>query len=186
MAALDLGGPERGLTVSEGAAPFPDDPAPMEELVDKAAWAMHLAKRRGRDKVLAFSAEHGAATPEQVVSANAEHVAAMSALATAREAYVRRRRAAIAHLGLAVARDLGLDDDGLREVAGATGGAVPSGPLSSAQQIVALATAYQALVVERQYRARVSEAEALSEFLGCPALLYDRKLAAAFERVLGG
>ena len=174
------------LSVSIGVAFCPGDATSREELIDKADWAMYLAKRRGRDKVLAFSAEHGAATPEQVVSANAEHVAAMSALATAREAYVRRRRAAVAHLGLAVARDLGLDDDGLREVAGATGGAVPSGPLSSAQQIVALATAYQALVVERQYRARVSEAEALSEFLGCPALLYDRKLAAAFERVLGG
>jgi hypothetical protein len=174
------------LSVSIGVAVCPDDATSREELIDKAGWAMYLAKRRGRDKVLTFRAEHGAATPEQVVSANADHVSAMSELATAREAYVRRRRAAIAHLSLAVARDLGLDDDGLSEVAGAAGAAVPSGPLSSAQQIVALATAHQAMVVERQYRARVSEAEALSELLGCPALLYDRKLAAAFERVLGG
>ena len=184
-AALDLGGPERGLTVSVGIATFPDEPAPMEELVDKADWAMYLAKRRGRDKALTFRAEHGAATPEQVVSANADHVSSMGDLATAREAYVRRRRAAIAHLSLAVARDLGLDDDGLREVAGAAGAAAPSGELSNAQQIVAVATAYQAMVVERRYRARVSEAEALGELLGCPALLYDRKLAAAFGRVLG-
>ena len=66
------------------------------------------------------------------------------------------------------------------------GAAVPSGPLTRAQQIVALATAYQPMVVERQYRARVSEAEALSELLGCPALLYDRKLATAFGRSWAG
>jgi two-component system cell cycle response regulator len=71
----------------------------------------------------------------------------------------------------------------LREVAGA---ALPSGPLTRAQQIVALATACQAMVVERQYRTRVSGAEALSELLGRPALLYDRKLATAFGRVLSG
>jgi len=173
------------LSVSIGVAVCPGDATSREELIDKADWAMYLAKRRGRDKVLAFSAEHGAATPEQVVSANADHVSSMGDLATAREAYVRRRRAAIAHLSLAVARDLGLDDDGLREVAGAAGAAAPSGELSNAQQIVAVATAYQAMVVERRYRARVSEAEALGELLGCPALLYDRKLAAAFGRVLG-
>jgi len=54
VAALDLGGPERGLTVSVGVASFPDDAALMEELVDKADWAMYLAKRQGRDRVLPF------------------------------------------------------------------------------------------------------------------------------------
>ena len=54
VAALDLGGPERELTVSVGLATFPDDDALIEELVDKAAWAMYLAKRQGRDRVLAF------------------------------------------------------------------------------------------------------------------------------------
>ena len=174
------------LSVSIGLAVCPADATSRDELIDKADWAMYLAKRRGRNKVLAFSAEHGSATPEQAFSRNADHVSAMSELVTARDAYVRRRRSAIAHLSLAVARDLGLGDEELREVAGAAGAAVPTGPLTRAQQIVALATAYQAMVVERQYRARVSEAEALSELLGCPALLYDRKLATAFGRVLGG
>jgi len=50
----DLGGPERGLTVSVGVATFPDDDARMEELVDNADWAMYLAKRQGRDRVLQF------------------------------------------------------------------------------------------------------------------------------------
>jgi len=174
------------LSVSIGLAVCPDDATFRDELIDKADWAMCLAKHRGRNKVLAFSAEHGSATPEQAFSRNAAHVSAMSELVTARKAYVRRRRSAIAHLSLAVARDLGLGDEGLREVAGAAGAAVPSGPLTRAHQIVAFATAYQAMVVERQYRARVSEAEALGELLGCPALLYDRKLATAFGRVLGG
>lgn len=31
-----------------------DDAALMEELVDKADWAMYLAKRQGRDRVLQF------------------------------------------------------------------------------------------------------------------------------------
>ena len=53
-----------------------------------------------------------------------------------------------------------------------------------AQQIVALATAYQAMVVERRYRARASEAAALGELLGCPALAGDDELANAFRRVL--
>lgn len=37
-----------------GLATFPDDDALMEELVDKADWAMYLAKRQGRDRVLPF------------------------------------------------------------------------------------------------------------------------------------
>ncbi|MBE3033348.1 MAG: GGDEF domain-containing protein [Actinobacteria bacterium] len=41
-----------GLTVSVGVATFPDDAALMEELADKADWAMHLAKRPGHDRGL--------------------------------------------------------------------------------------------------------------------------------------
>jgi len=54
VAALDLGDAERELTVSVGLATSPDDDALIEELVDKAAWAMYLAKRQGRDRVLPF------------------------------------------------------------------------------------------------------------------------------------
>ena len=54
VAGLDLGGPERGLTVSVGFATFPDDAALMEELVDKADWTLYLATRQGRDRVLPF------------------------------------------------------------------------------------------------------------------------------------
>jgi len=40
--------------VSIGTAAFPDDATLMEELVDKADWAMYLAKREGRDRVVSF------------------------------------------------------------------------------------------------------------------------------------
>ena len=54
VAGLDLGGPDRELTVSVGIATSPDDAALMEELVDKADWTLYLATRQGRDRVLPF------------------------------------------------------------------------------------------------------------------------------------
>jgi diguanylate cyclase (GGDEF)-like protein len=54
VAALDLGGEGHGMTVSIGTAAFPEDAALMEELIDKADWAMYLAKRKGRDRVVSF------------------------------------------------------------------------------------------------------------------------------------
>jgi diguanylate cyclase (GGDEF)-like protein len=55
VAGLDLGGPDRRLTVSIGVAAYPRDAALGEELIDKADWAMYLAKRRGRDRVVVFA-----------------------------------------------------------------------------------------------------------------------------------
>ena len=54
VAALDLGAPEYAITVSIGTAAFPSDAALAEELVDKSDWAMYLAKRQGRDRVVPF------------------------------------------------------------------------------------------------------------------------------------
>jgi diguanylate cyclase (GGDEF)-like protein len=54
IAALDLGDSDRSLTVSIGVAAYPRDAALGEELIDKADWAMYLAKRRGRDRVVVF------------------------------------------------------------------------------------------------------------------------------------
>ena len=42
------------LTVSIGVAGYPEDADRREELLDKADWAMYLAKRRGRDQVATF------------------------------------------------------------------------------------------------------------------------------------
>ena len=43
------------LTVSIGIAGYPEDAERKEELLDKADWAMYLAKRRGRDQVATFA-----------------------------------------------------------------------------------------------------------------------------------
>ena len=42
------------LKVSVGAATLPQDATTKAELLDKADWAMYLAKRQGRDRVLSF------------------------------------------------------------------------------------------------------------------------------------
>jgi diguanylate cyclase (GGDEF)-like protein len=50
------------LTVSIGAATFPADAASAAELIDRADWAMYLAKRKGRNRVEVFGAgDEGAA-----------------------------------------------------------------------------------------------------------------------------
>jgi predicted signal transduction protein with EAL and GGDEF domain len=54
VTALDLGGPERGLTVGVRVATLPADAALTAELGNKADWAMYLAARQGRDRVLPF------------------------------------------------------------------------------------------------------------------------------------
>jgi HD-GYP domain-containing protein (c-di-GMP phosphodiesterase class II) len=109
----------------------------------------------------------------------------MEELVAAREAYERRRTSAIAHLAVEVGRELGLDAGDVRDAAGAAGAATPAGPLSRAQRVVALAAAYQEIVLERPYRPQLSEAEALDEFLGLPAVRGDSVLAVAFATVLG-
>jgi diguanylate cyclase (GGDEF)-like protein len=43
------------LTISIGVAVFPDDASDRDELIDKADWAMKLAKRQGRDRVATFT-----------------------------------------------------------------------------------------------------------------------------------
>jgi diguanylate cyclase (GGDEF)-like protein len=172
------------LSVSIGVASCPADATFKEELIDKADWAMYLAKRRGRNKVLAFSAEHGSDTPEQAAAVNPDYVTAMSELVAARTTYTQRRRSAIAHLALAVGRARGLSAADLHAVTRAAGEAAQPRPSDEVHKIAALATAYQAMVAERPYRPQISEAEALAELLACPALLHDRAIADAFSRVL--
>jgi diguanylate cyclase (GGDEF)-like protein/excisionase family DNA binding protein len=55
-AASALGG--QPPTVSIGVAGFPEDASARDELLDKADWAMYVAKEAGRNRVLAFGDEY--------------------------------------------------------------------------------------------------------------------------------
>jgi len=46
-----------GVSVSIGVATFPADAGSKAELLDKADWAMYVAKREGRDRVITFAGE---------------------------------------------------------------------------------------------------------------------------------
>ena len=171
------------LSVSIGVATCPRDATFKDELVDKADWAMYLAKRRGRDTVMTFAAEHGGETPEQAAVVRPEHVVAMGELVAAREAFRQRRRSAVVQIALGVARLMGVATEDV-QAAVATLEAGEGAAHAPAERIVALAEAYQSFVTDRPYRARISEAEALEELLRCPALNGEEELARAFEQVL--
>ena len=162
------GGGADTLSVSIGVATCPQDATFKDELVDKADWAMYLAKRRGRNKVMTFGAEHGGETPEQAAVVRPEP---------------RRRhgRAGRGAGGVPSAATLGASPRSLSASARTTGVAAEdihaavtaaeagdSGGDTPAAKIVEIAETYQALVTERPYRARISEAEALDELLRLP------------------
>jgi hypothetical protein len=133
---------------------------------------------------MTFGAQHGGETPEQAAVVRPDHVAAMAELVAAQEAFRRRRRATVTQMALGVARATGVPAEDIHAaVSAASGGAALDSP---AGKIVALTETYQALVTERPYRARISEAEALDELLRCPALRGEDELARAFSQVLAG
>jgi diguanylate cyclase (GGDEF)-like protein len=63
----------RPLSMSIGTATFPSDGQTKEELLDKADWAMYLAKRRGRNRVQTFRPSD--ATAAERASLAQRHVA---------------------------------------------------------------------------------------------------------------
>jgi len=144
---------------------------------------MYLAKRRGRNKVMTFGAEHGGETPEQAAVVRPDHVAAMGELVAAREAFRQRRRSALSQIALGVGRATGVTAADVHAAITAAEAGNGGGDTAAAK-IVEIAETYQALVTERPYRARISEAEALDELLRCPALEGESDLARAFELVL--
>jgi diguanylate cyclase (GGDEF)-like protein/excisionase family DNA binding protein len=178
------------LSVSIGMALCPADASHKEELLDKADWALFLAKRRGRDQVVSFGAEHGTLTPEQAIAVHDDHVTTLADVVAARDALAKRRRAAVTRLALAAARELGLGAEAMHDVVtsaaeacdddrdGAEHDDVP-------RQVATLAATYEALVTREPYRPQVSESEALEELRSCPAFACDARIADAFERVLG-
>jgi diguanylate cyclase (GGDEF)-like protein/excisionase family DNA binding protein len=109
-AAEFLPGSPVSVTVSIGVAVFPDDADRKENLIDKADWAMYLAKRRGRNQVLTFAAGQKTATPGQIgFSPSHTHLAQMAAIVDEADPFSSDRADRVAALAGRVAQDLGLD-----------------------------------------------------------------------------
>jgi len=192
IAAVSFAGGGENLSVSIGVATYPGDASFKDELLDKADWAMHLAKRQGRDAAVAFSTEHGPAQAGPAAGVDPLYVAVLSDLVAAGDAHRRRRRAAVAQIALTVARELGLDPADVRacmssatDDGGSGSGPSGAGPGATARLLVAVADGFAAMVAEPPYRPGASEAEALARLLRCPALRGDRRLAEAFADVVG-
>ena len=251
VATASLESGHGGLTISIGAATFPDDANSKEELLDKADWSMYRAKRHGRDRVVAFSLEDIAAAPERLAHTPGHGYLALTAeVVEARDAYATKRGEAVAHLAAAVAANLGLSEaettvvveaarlrdigeigvperilnkrgalsedewalirehpltgerllrqlGGSAEVARAIashherfdGTGYPAGlageQIPLAARMVAVACAYNAMVVERPYRPRLSERQALEELRRCAGTQFDPRVVAAVQELLG-
>ncbi len=185
----ELGEGRDHLSVSIGLALCPADARVKEELLDKADWAMVLAKRRGRDQVVAFGVEHGTLGPERAAALPVGRAPALARVAEARDALGRRRRAAVTDLALAVARELGLEDEATRSIVATTSACLESAPGGSnatgtAERVALLAAAYEELVTRPPYHPRVSEADALEELRSSALFTEDPRIAGAFEVVL--
>ena len=99
------------VSVSIGVATLPQDGQTKEQLVERADWAMYLAKHRGRDRVVRFRAGEGveaAALAAEPGPAAPQFMGAMAGVADTRQLYAERHSEAVARLARAVAADLGL------------------------------------------------------------------------------
>ena len=98
------------VSVSIGVATLPQDGETKEQLVERADWAMYLAKHRGRDQVVRFRAGAGtkAAPAAAPGSAALQFMGAMAGVADTRQLYAERHSEAVARLAKAIAADLGL------------------------------------------------------------------------------
>jgi diguanylate cyclase (GGDEF)-like protein/excisionase family DNA binding protein len=103
-------GEDVSITISIGISTFPDDADRKEGLLDRADWAMFLAKRRGRDRVLSFAAGQKTALPGQIggYTPGQTHVTVMAQLVDDKDPYGGRRSEAIADLCAATAERVGL------------------------------------------------------------------------------
>ena len=103
-------GKDAHLTISIGVASFPADAGLKEELLDKADWAMRLAKRRGRDRVVTFASGQSGDAPDELGLATVH--TSWAALADAVDA--KRHTAGtpsrdVARIAALTAAELGLD-----------------------------------------------------------------------------
>ena len=101
-------GPVGRVTVSVGVATFPGHAATKAELLEKADWAMYLAKRAGRNRCAVFGEDECHAVSTASDPELRGYLAAMAQLAERRAQYPPEHTHAVVQLAEAVALDLKL------------------------------------------------------------------------------
>ena len=175
------------ITMSIGVAACPADATSREQLVDKADWATDLAKRRGRDQVVAFADQRKA----RRAARQGDYASAMARFAAAQERLQQAQTLALEHLAVAMARELGLTPAEVKRVAtmarrGVTGKApAPSrgNGHNLVPRIVAVATAYHELATTSSSPAGRRQKESLKQ-LRRRGEEFEPDLVAGLERVL--
>jgi len=110
-------GPEGDpLTISVGVATFPWDGDDKDALIDKAEWAMHLAKHQGRNRCVRFAraTSEGASDPSRRQAVR--YLSVMAELADAKVLYEEKHSEAVERLATAIALDVGLPETSAAEV----------------------------------------------------------------------
>jgi diguanylate cyclase (GGDEF)-like protein len=241
-----LGFEGQALTLSAGIATFPWDAQDKEGLVDKALWALDLAKNRGRNRAMGFAARNGDGSHDDHAYA-LDYLEMMAELADAKMLYQERHSETVAGLARLLSGELGLDDAAAGQIAeaarlrdighfaipdevlGKPGGlsaeewtlirehpqagarllrrigmdsvadavahhherfdgsgypaALSGARIPLAARIVSVASAFEALLSARPYRAAQTVADALEEMRRCTGTQFDTDVVAALERV---
>ena len=112
-AKIDAGG--RSLTMSVGVATYPLDGQNNDALIDRARWAVDLAKRRGRNRCVRFE-NHGNGSFSSGRKQALRYLAMMAKLADAGVRYEEKHSDAVARLAAALAAELGLSRQEVADV----------------------------------------------------------------------
>jgi diguanylate cyclase (GGDEF)-like protein len=103
-----LVGPVGHVTVSVGVATYPGHAGTKAELLEKADWAMYVAKRSGRNRCAIFGEDEGRTLAPAGDAELTGYLAAMAQLAERRALYLPEHTEAVTQLAEAVALQMGL------------------------------------------------------------------------------
>jgi diguanylate cyclase (GGDEF)-like protein len=112
-AKIDAGG--RSLSMSVGVATYPWDGQDKDALIDRARWAVDLAKRRGRNRCVRFE-EHDTGSFSSGRKQALRYLAMMAKLTDARVHYEEKHSETVARLAAAVAVELGMSRQEIADV----------------------------------------------------------------------
>jgi diguanylate cyclase (GGDEF)-like protein len=175
------------LTISIGVAVAPGDAISKEELIDKADWAMYLAKRRGRNRVMAFASTEAADSAAEAPSGHQDYLVAFTELSDARDHFEQRASDALTRLASAIASRVALDEAGVRAVVeSVTHGDDHGADEGMPGKVATVAKAYHEVVLDCLERGLASDTAALNEFLATAAPHHDPDIVAALRSVVAG